>query len=143
MSKHNEHVQHWRRVHQHRNDHWHPCMRDRADCTVKAIQNAFGWSKVRAYHHNEKYGRKHGRAMNDRRWQAAFKNAGLITGREIKECDVSDYGKTLASLEKALSPTETVIVNVRRHTLSYRQGYTNDWAESRRLRVQEIWRVAS
>lgn len=143
MNKHNEHVLHWRRVHQHRMDHWHPSGRDKANCTVKALQNAFGWSRVRAYHHNEKHGRKHGKGMLNDKWVKAIRGAAKKEGKQVTEHDACEYGKTVRTLEKALTPSEVVIVNVRRHTLSYNKRHTNDWACNRLIRVQEVLRIAS
>lgn len=143
MSLHDGHVQQWKWFAVHTMTHTHPAYRDDNNCSVRAVANAFGWSIVRAYHHLESHGRRHRRGPRWPQYKRAVQAACKVTGRKLVDEVVSSYGKTIKTLERRLTASETVIVNVRGHTLSYRNRYTNDWAESRRHHVNSIWRITN
>ena len=143
LQQHNGHVLEWKWSAVHTMTHNHPINSDTNNCTVRAVANAFGWSMVRSYHHLERHGRKHRRGPSWGAYRTAVKAACKATGRKLVDEAVPSYGKTIKTLERRLTASETVIVNVRGHTLSYRNQYTNDWAESRRHHVNEVWRITN
>jgi len=142
MSKvrHNAHVLEWKWNAVHRVPS--PALRDDNNCTVKAVQNAFGWSLERAYHHLEAHGRKHGRGPSWNAYKKAVEAACKATGRKMIVEDVSSYGRTIKTAQRAFSGSQTYILGVRGHTLSFNKGYTNDWADGRRHHIHTIWRIA-
>lgn len=138
---HNGHVCEWK-------DHccvshvmWHPAYEDKNYCTVRAMALAFNLSRVKAYLHLQRHGRRHGKGPKWHQYRAAVKAMCKATGRKMILEDILDYGKTVLTAQRSAA-NETVIFNVRGHTLAVVDGYTNDWADQRRNRITSIWRIS-
>lgn len=145
--RHNAHVCEWKeRVCCYTHITCHPAYRDENNCTVKALRNAFGLSFPAAYEALKAYGRKHGSGLPWASYLACVKQHAKQRGLKVEVLKWSqarrDYGKTVVSAQRRLAKGETVIFNVRGHTMCYRDGYTNDWADGRRHHINSIWRIA-
>lgn len=147
MSKHNAHYLAWRNQTCYSHVAKHPCFRDGNNCTVKAVKNAFGISWVSAYLECQKDGRRHNHGYSWAMYAKTMARLAKQRGLKLKMLDYQqsrkDYGKTVVSAQKALTATETVIFNVRGHTMCFNKGYTNDWANGRRHHIWQVWRICS
>ena len=127
----------------------HPAVRlaDNNNCTVRALSRAFGISYVAAYCMAQKFGRPHGNGYSWDSYRETIRYLAKIHGKKLvclnhKESR-RDYGKTIVSAQRRLSATETVFFNVRGHTMCFRDGETNDWADGRRHHIWQVWRLTS
>jgi len=145
---HNAHVLHWKRYvlcnsHVMR----HPCWKDNANCTVKAVKNAFDISYPHAYEVLRAAGRPHGHGLPWDSYARAIKRLAKQRGMKLEmlSCfdSVRDYGKTIVTAQRRVARNETVFFNVRGHTMSIRRGYTNDWADGRRHHIWQVWRLTA
>jgi hypothetical protein len=146
--RHNAHVLYWKNYVLHQ-AHLakHPCWKDNNNCTVRSVKNAFGISQIRAYEECKRDGRPHGDGYNWGSYYQTVKRLAAEQGRKVdrlmRDEARRDYGKTVVSAQRRLGRGETVIFNVRGHTMSYRNGFTNDWADGRRHHIWEVWRLTS
>ena len=148
MAKHNAHVLTWKHSVLHTAHVMaHPCYNDNNNCTVRSVKNLFDLSYPAAYEACKEFGRRHGCgyswvSYNDTVTHLA-KQRGLKVERLQRHQARRDYGKTVVSAQRRLARGESVIFNVRGHTMSYVDGYTNDWADGRRHHIWEVWRLTS
>lgn len=148
MSAHNAHVLHWKR-HVRCDAHVmaHPCWKDNNNCTVKSLKNTFDISYPRAYEEAKRDGRPHGNGYSWGSYLRTVERLAKEQGRKVERIGRAkarrDYGKTIVSAQRRLGRGETAIFNVRGHTMSFRNGYTNDWADGRRHHIWEVWRITS
>lgn len=148
MSAHNAHVLHWKRdVLCNAHVMQHPCWNDNNNCTVRAIKNAFDISYPHAYEALKQAGRPHGCGLPWESYRACIKVLAKKRGMKLESLDYRtsrrEYGKTVVSAQRRVGRHETVFFNVRSHTMSFRQGYTNDWADGRRHHIWQVWRLTS
>lgn len=146
MTKHNAHYLAWRNRTCYSHVAKHPAFRDNANCTVKAVKNAFGLSWVKAYEECKADGRPHGNGYCWAKYQHTVRRLAKERGLKLEVLKYrkarQDYGKTVLSAQRRLTASETVFFNVRGHTMSFNKGYTNDWADGRRHHVLSVWRLA-
>ena len=148
MEKHNAHVLEWKHTQLHTAHVMaHPVYRDSANCTVRAIKNLFDLSYPAAYEEARKDGRKHGCGYKWDKYYGTVKRLAKARGMKVQRLKTGpsrrDYGKTVVSAQRRLARGESVIFNVRGHTMSYVDGYTNDWADGRRHHIWQVWRLTS
>lgn len=147
-SKHNAHVLTWKADHL-CNAHVmkHPCYRDSANCTVRSVKNLFDLSYPAAYEACKQGGRRHGCGYSWSSYLHTIKRLAKQRGLKVDRLDQwqsrRDYGKTIVTAQRRLAKGESVVFNVRGHTMSYVDGYTNDWADNRRHHIWEVWRLTS
>ena len=148
MAKHNAHVLEWKHSQLHTAHVMaHPCYRDNNNCTVRSVKNLFDLSYPAAYEACKEFGRRHGcgyswTGYHDTVYHLA-KQRGLKVDRLDRRQSRRDYGKTVVSAQRRLARGESVIFNVRGHTMSFVDGYTNDWADGRRHHIWEVWRLTA
>ena len=114
---------------------------------MKAVKNAFDISYPHAYELLRAAGRPHGNGLSWDSYARVIKRLAKQRGMKLemlsRRDSRRDYGKTVVSAQRRLGRTETVFFNVRGHTMSFRQGYTNDWADGRRHHIWQVWRLTS
>ena len=142
MSIHDQHVLEWmhKSVHGGTMQYRHPAYRDSNNCTVRALRDALGIHLISAYVLMREQGRKHGRGVYPPTTTKYYRNIAANLGyqySELRGLDAHrDFGKTVVTAQRALSPHQRVVFSVRGHVIGFHNRQSADWADGRRHHIR-------
>lgn len=107
------------------------------DCAVKAVASAC----YQEYSDVLKMFYKAGRKPRSRTLRTITIAVLKSLGRETVDVTKDYHAKTVTSIKGELVGNENLLVCVRGHILSVRDGEVHDWTKNRRHRIQSIYKV--
>jgi hypothetical protein len=142
MEMQDAHVLEWmhKSVHMGTAQYRHPAYHDQRNCTVRALRDALGIHMISAYVLMREQGRVHGRGVYPPTTTRYYRNIAGKLGYQYSELINSDawrdYGRTIMTAQRALTPRERVVFSVRGHVIGFHQGQSSDWADGRRHHIR-------
>ena len=125
-------------------------MNDKNGCSVIAMSIAFGISYEDAYKELEFVGRIHGRGVSQFQLELVAKRLAyqvngetwLVSKEKIVHLkEMMGVTPTLNNIVSVLPKGKKYIVSTRDHVVTVKGGRVHDWAEGRKLQVQNIIEV--